>query len=81
MKNSATKQGWQYISAISGLCIANLSDYARALEYYGKALALDEELGNKAGVARHLGNIGNVHINLSDYARALEYYGKALTLA
>ncbi|MBL7998357.1 MAG: tetratricopeptide repeat protein, partial [Candidatus Kapabacteria bacterium] len=58
----------------------HLSDYALALEYYGKALALAEELGNKRGVATHLGNIGLVHNNLSDYTRALEYYGKALSL-
>jgi adenylate cyclase len=64
-----------------GLVHFVLSDNSHALEYYGKALALDEELGNKAGVVRHLGNIGNVHVNLSDYALVLEYYGKALTLA
>jgi tetratricopeptide (TPR) repeat protein len=59
----------------------SLSDYARALEYLGKALALHEELGDKVGVANWLtGNIGTVHRNFSDYARALEYYGKALSL-
>ncbi len=58
-----------------------LSDYTLALEYYGKALELDEALGNKAGVANWLGNIGIVHWYLSDYTLALEYYGKALALA
>jgi tetratricopeptide (TPR) repeat protein len=56
-----------------GIVHLELSDYALALEYFGKALALDEALGNKAGMARCLGNIGNVYANLSDYARALEY--------
>jgi adenylate cyclase len=55
----------------------NLSNYARALEYLGRALALDEDLGNKAGVA----TIGSVTSGLcieylADYARALEYYGQ-----
>jgi tetratricopeptide (TPR) repeat protein len=63
-----------------GVVHAQLSDYVRALEYFGKALALHEELGNKALVANWLGNIGNVHYSLSDYARALEYLGKALAL-
>ncbi|MBK7985671.1 MAG: tetratricopeptide repeat protein [Ignavibacteria bacterium] len=58
----------------------NLSDYLRALDYFGRALSLSEELGNKAGVATCLGNIGNVYYYLSDYALALEYYGKALAL-
>jgi class 3 adenylate cyclase len=58
----------------------NLSDYAKALEYYGKALSIAEELGNKAEVATWLGNIGVVHRNLSNYPKALEYLGKALSI-
>jgi tetratricopeptide (TPR) repeat protein len=61
MKNSAIKQAMATNLGNIGIVHLYLSDYALALEYYGKALALDEELGNKAGVARHLGNIGNVH--------------------
>jgi len=59
---------------------SDLTDYALALEYFGKALELDEELGNKAGMATHLSNIGIVHLEHSDYALALEYFGKALEL-
>jgi class 3 adenylate cyclase len=58
----------------------NLSDYAKALEYYQKALAINEELGNKPGIAINLGNIGNVYNHLSDYAKALEYFEKALSI-
>jgi hypothetical protein len=47
------------------------------LEYYGKALTLAEELGNKEGVASILGNIGSVYASLSDYSLALEYMGRA----
>ncbi len=55
-----------------------LSDYPRAMEYYVKALAMNEELDNKSGAARVTGNIGIVYLQLSDYSRALEYYVKAL---
>ncbi|MEW6774393.1 MAG: tetratricopeptide repeat protein, partial [Bacteroidota bacterium] len=51
-----------------------------ALEYYFKALKMDEELGNKNGVARHLGNIGNVYLDQGDYAKALEYYLNSLKI-
>jgi tetratricopeptide (TPR) repeat protein len=59
----------------------NLSDYPKALEYYGKALPIFEELGHKEGIAIILGNSGNVYLNLSDYPKALEYFSKALALA
>jgi len=52
----------------------------KALEYYGKALQLDEELGSKAGMAADLGNIGNAYQTKGEFDKALEYYGKALKL-
>ena len=56
----------------------NLSDYPKALEYYSKALHINDEIGNKVGFAINLGNIGIVYRSLSDYPKALEYYSKAL---
>ncbi len=41
---------------------------------------MDEELSNKNGIARHLGNIGLVYWNQGDYPKALEYYFKALKM-
>jgi adenylate cyclase len=58
----------------------NLSDYAQALSYYQKALAIHEEIGNKNGIANNLGNIGLVYSNLSDFPQALSYYQKALAI-
>jgi class 3 adenylate cyclase len=68
--------------ALSYIGIVNqyLSDYPRALEYFGKALEIFEELGHKDGMAILLGNIGIVHKDLSDCPKALEYHGKALAL-
>ena len=51
-----------------------------ALEYYEKALKLDEELGRKEGMAAGLGNIGIVYQIKGELDNALEYYGKALKL-
>jgi protein O-GlcNAc transferase len=56
----------------------SLSDYPKALEYYSKALHINEEIGNKDGIATNLGNIGIVYLSLSDYPKALEYFSKAL---
>jgi tetratricopeptide (TPR) repeat protein len=51
-----------------------------ALEYYGKALKLNEELGSKEGMANQLVNIGIVYGIKGELDKALEYYGKALRL-
>jgi tetratricopeptide (TPR) repeat protein len=51
-----------------------------ALEYYGKALKLYEELGIKEGMANQLGNIGIVYQIKGELDKALEYYRKALKL-
>jgi len=63
-----------------GIAYKNLSDNAKALEYYQKALFINEEIGDKDGIARNLGNIGNVFNELSDYPKALEFYSKALQI-
>jgi len=59
----------------------DLSQYAKALEYYEKAFALHEVLANKAGVAADTGNIGNVYTHLSQYPKAIEQYEKALAIS
>ncbi len=58
----------------------NQGDYAKALDYYFKALKIFEEIGNKNGQAANLGNIGIVYNDQGDYAKALDYYFKALKI-
>jgi len=55
-------------------------DFPAALEHYNSALALYHELGNRSGVARVTGNIGNVYNNTGNYPAALEHYNSALVL-
>ncbi|MFN8360103.1 MAG: tetratricopeptide repeat protein [Candidatus Kapaibacterium sp.] len=57
-----------------------LSDYPQALNYLQKALAINEEIGHKDGIAGNLGNIGIVYVHLSDYPHALTYFQKALAI-
>jgi len=65
---------------ILGVVYRNLSNYLKALEYYNKALLINEEIGNKVGIASNLGNIGIVYEKLSDYHNALQYYSNALQI-
>ncbi|MCK4732984.1 MAG: tetratricopeptide repeat protein, partial [Methanophagales archaeon] len=52
----------------------------KAIEYYEKALKLEEELEIKEGIAAILGNIGIVYSTRGELDKALEYYEKALKL-
>ena len=58
-------------------------DYGKALEYYGKALAICERvLGTEhPDTATTYGNMAGVYYYQGDYGRALEYYGKDLTIS
>ena len=47
----------------------------------GEELKIFEELKNKEGIARDLGNIGSVYILQNDYSKALIYFSKALQMA
>ena len=50
------------------------------MEYYDRSLKIQEELGDKAGMASPLGNIGNIHFNKGEYDIALEYYDRSLKI-
>jgi tetratricopeptide (TPR) repeat protein len=60
-----------------GIVYKNQGDYAHALEYYFKALKINEEIGNKDGQTNMLGNIGTVYSDQGNFSKALEYYFKA----
>jgi len=55
------------------------SDYSVALEYFFKALEINERIGEKQGKAFNYGNIGIVYKTQEDYANALKYYKMALS--
>ncbi len=55
-------------------------DYAAALEWYGKSVAIKEELGDRAELAATYNNIANIHYAHGDYAAALEWYQKDLAI-
>ena len=65
-----------------GVAYRNQGNYPKALEYYGKALAIYEKVLGKDHpyTAQSYNNIGLVYKKQGDYPRALEYYGKALAI-
>ena len=55
-------------------------DNVNALEYYHKSLKLDEEVGNKIGMAASLNGIGTVYNSLGDISKTMLYYEKGLKI-
>ena len=58
-------------------------DYAKAMEYYGKALAIRERVvgAEHPDTATTYNNIGGVYCAQGEYAKAMEYCGKALAIS
>lgn len=48
--------------------------YDRAIEYYRKALKIDEEPGRTANTANRLNNIGSVYHEAGQYAEAIDFF-------
>lgn len=55
-------------------------DIPKALEYYHKALEIQEQISDKMGMAYSLNNIGYIYNNLNDVPQALEYFHKSLKI-
>ncbi|MFO7863143.1 MAG: tetratricopeptide repeat protein, partial [Salinivirgaceae bacterium] len=65
------------IYLIEGIIHKNLGNYENALEIYGKAEAIYENLNDNNGLGKAFTNRGVVYKRQGDYTKALEYYIKA----
>ena len=74
-------RGWTSSSNNAiGVVYFQQGNYPKALDYYLKALKIDEELNDKSGMADILVNIGIFYKDQGDYPKALDYYFKALKI-
>ncbi|MEZ4772584.1 MAG: adenylate/guanylate cyclase domain-containing protein [Bacteroidia bacterium] len=77
----AKKQHYPKASAtgykLQGMANYVLGNYPQALEYFQKSLAIQEEPGDKKGIAKNLNNIGLIYMSQGNYPRALEYLQKS----
>jgi tetratricopeptide (TPR) repeat protein len=55
-------------------------DIPKGLEYYHKSLKIQEEIGDKEGIAYSLNNIGMIYNSQGDIPKALEYFHKSLKI-
>ena len=57
-----------------------LDQYAKAMELFKQALAINEELGDRAGQWKTLSGLGNCYRSLGQYAKAMELFEQALAM-
>ncbi len=81
---AASRIGWDLAIADKypkALALPAEAHYAKALEYYFKALKIDEELDKKSGIAANLGNVGALYTAMGEFEKAEITLQKALTLS
>lgn len=72
------KLGLANVYGSIGIVCSEQNNYAKALEYYFKALKLFKETGQEEIVAAIYNNIGTLYESRKEYGKALEYFNKAL---
>ena len=55
--------------------------YSEAIDYYNQSQKIQEEIGDKRGIAVSLNNIARIHKARGDFAKALDYSLQSLSIA
>ncbi len=63
-----------------GLIYNARGDYDAALQWYQKSVAIQETLGDRAGLAASYNNIGMIYNARGDYDAALQWYQKSVAI-
>ncbi len=64
-----------------GNAYSDLGQVEKAIQYYEKALAIAQEIGDRRGEGNRLGNLGLAYSALGQVEKAIQYYEKALAIA
>jgi tetratricopeptide (TPR) repeat protein len=69
-------------SILNSLGIVNfiIGEVEKAVEYYQKALVIDQEIGYRQGEANQLGNLGLAYRAMGEVEKAVEYLRQALKI-
>jgi tetratricopeptide (TPR) repeat protein len=64
-----------------GECYRLLGKFGQAIDQYDQALAIDRQIGDRAGEATDLGSLGNCHYELGQIPLAIDLYQQALAIS
>lgn len=65
---------------VAGIMCRDQFEYTRAIEFFQASLALQRQLGDKAGIAAGLHSLGTVAAYMGEYAQAVTYHEEAIAL-
>ncbi|MBK9184678.1 MAG: tetratricopeptide repeat protein [Ignavibacteria bacterium] len=68
------------VTANIGLVHMNTGDNPAALMHCNRALAINEDLGDRLGIANAMSNLGDVHGTAGNFQAALDHFNRALAL-
>ena len=63
-----------------GVLAQQRGDDGAALDWYRKALAINEQLGNRASMASTISQLGTMALARGDHDAALDWYKKSLAI-
>jgi tetratricopeptide (TPR) repeat protein len=67
------------LNTLASLYLEN-DEPEKAVEYYGQALAIAQEIGDRRGEGNRLANLGNAYTALNDHASAANIYDQLIDL-
>lgn len=79
IRRCAKKYYANYLNNL-GVIYTNRFQLSSAIDYYQKGYAIQEELGDKYGMATTLNNVGTIYDQLEEYQEALKYFRNSLLL-
>ena len=59
-----------------GIAYQSQGDYAKAIEYHAKHLAIAKVVGDRAGEGRAYANLGYAYQSQGDFSKAIEYHAQ-----
>ncbi|MDJ1177388.1 tetratricopeptide repeat protein [Roseofilum sp. BLCC_M91] len=77
------RQNWRYTASLTSLGIAYYAqgDYEAALSFHQQSLEIEQQIGDRSGIASSLGNLGNAYSSQGDYKAALSFYQQSLKIS
>ena len=70
-----------YVLGNLGFAYSALGQVEKAIQYYEKALAIAQEIGDRRNEGRWLGYLGSAYSDLGQIEKAIQYYEQALAIA
>ena len=63
-----------------GMINQHQGNFEEAVKMYSKSMKIEEELGNRSGIAETLHNLGNVYYQQGNFEEAVKKYSQSMKI-